>query len=688
MDRKGWLILAVAALIVVSAAVAFAFQAPEGHGKSFTIVHTNDSHCHYDDADSVGFRTVSALKRELSGEGPTFTVDAGDFLSGSPCGLTTHGASSVEVMNSVGYDVGIPGNHEFDFGLGTLLERAEELNHPLICANLVYEATGDTVFPGYLIIEKGGIRVGFFGLITDEAPYVLMDGCMGGATVTDPVEAAGSMVSILKREKVDCIVAIGHLGVNIGQHCTTSDMLCNRVPGIDIFIDGHSHAEMEDGKLCDGSRELLPSDTTIACTGSFMKNVGIVRFSADGISAKLYRGPALNDTVTEEAIRCALERADERLGSAIGCTEVTLVGERVAVRNEETNLGDLITDLMRIDSGCQIAAVNAGNIRTSIYEGPIVLREIYDVDPLLRYVCRMEVPGSVIWEMMEISLSKAGLSKSGYLQFSGMTVTYDPEAESGHRVVSITVGDDAIDRAAAYSLVTTDDLCNGGDGYGILSGFDAQMYDTLDIVLIEGISGMATIHESDIIGNRLVAIINRSGPLAPRTYIVPDRDGRETGRHISSRPSVSVVLRLLLGDGDKYGVLVQCDLRIIRYAMGLCLVDPCYDVYQGILADLHSLFCPASTGEEAGETVGILQDYLVQDLFCVFGIVILVGVMIVEADVQGVDIIAVIVRGAAIIRTIDEQCCDGDHQSNLDDHHGYQDDRISVVHMGSPSYEY
>lgn len=63
------------------------------------------------------------------------------------------------------------------------------------------------------------------------------------------------------------------------------------MPGIDIFIDGHSHTEMEDGKVCDGSIVLLPSETMIASTGCHTKNVGIAGYGSAGIFAKLYRGP-------------------------------------------------------------------------------------------------------------------------------------------------------------------------------------------------------------------------------------------------------------------------------------------------------------------------------------------------------------------------------------------------------------
>jgi len=94
-------------------------------------------------------------------------------------------------MNSVGYDVGIPGNHEFDFGFPVLLERASSLNYPLICANLSHP-DGSSVFPEYVVLEKKGVKVGFFGLLTPDAAISVKTSKMGDTVVTDPVEASYS----------------------------------------------------------------------------------------------------------------------------------------------------------------------------------------------------------------------------------------------------------------------------------------------------------------------------------------------------------------------------------------------------------------------------------------------------------------------------------------------------------------
>jgi len=494
---------AVVAIVVLSAAM-IVFQTDDTHhDSSFTIIHTNDTHCFYDGDGGVGFATVSALREEYSKDRTVFTVDAGDFIQGNSYGTMTDGEGSIEVMNTVGYDLAVPGNHEFDYGFDIFMERMGQLDFPVICANLVYKDSGRSIFDEYLILERGGARVGFFGLLTTETEAETMAGNMGNSTVTDPVVAAKRMVSILEEKDVDCIVAVGHLGVTSRDHMT-SDRLCSRVPGIDIFIDGHSHTEMEDGKVCDGSIALEGSDTVIASTGSYLHNVGVITYDSGKIEAKLYRGPVLQYLKTQDAIDAVTAVVDEKLKTVIGRTEIELIGERKIIRNGETNLGDLIADTIRLSAGADVAVINSGCIRTSIGTGDITLKDVYDVMPFLNYTCILDVPGSVLWDEMEFSLALMGSDKGGFLQISGMTVTYDPDATES-RVISIIVGGTDLDKDATYRLATIDFVASGGDGNTYLKDYDATKYLALDMMFIGYVSDIGTITDGTVDVGRMIA---------------------------------------------------------------------------------------------------------------------------------------------------------------------------------------
>ena len=503
--NRNHLIAFVTALSLVLCSVAIVCSDNGAGADSFVILHTNDAHCHYDDEGSMGFETLSALKKEMSKDKVVFTVDAGDNLQGAAYGLFSKGKSSMEVMDLVGYDLVIPGNHDFDFGADVMKERLDGLNCPVICANLVYEDTKESVFEEYLVIERGGFKVGFFGLLTTETPVTSMPGNMGNMSVTDPVKAAEHMVQTLKAENVDCTVAVGHLGVDPNDYALTSDQVCSRVPGIDIFIDGHSHTEMEDGRICDGSRVLEPSDTVIASTGCYMKNIGVITYTHDKITAKLYRGPFMSDTYAHDVVAKVHEKYDKEFSEVIGRTTIRLNGDRADVRNKETNLGDFLADIMLDHAGTQIAIVNGGSIRDSIEPGDITLLDVYNLFPFLNYVCRLEVKGSDIWAEMEYSLALIGETDGGFIQVSGMTVTYDPDAEKGHRVVSIDIAGSNIDPDAMYEMATIDFIWRGGDNNRIFVDYEAESVGIVNDIFIDHIKDIGTIDDSTISGGRLVA---------------------------------------------------------------------------------------------------------------------------------------------------------------------------------------
>ena len=92
-------------------------------GKEIIILHTNDIHCGI--SDNLGIDKVSQYKKNLKKEGyPVALVDAGDAIQGAPIGTLSNGESIIKIMNAVGFDFAIPGNHEFDYGMERFLKLA------------------------------------------------------------------------------------------------------------------------------------------------------------------------------------------------------------------------------------------------------------------------------------------------------------------------------------------------------------------------------------------------------------------------------------------------------------------------------------------------------------------------------------------------------------------------------------
>ena len=497
-------IAAVAVLIVLIG--SFIASNDDSGDVSFVILHSNDTHCYLGSDGNLGFATLKSLKEEKLSQGDTvFVFDAGDFLQGNVYGTMTEGSASVMIMNEVGYDLGVPGNHDFDFSFSVMMERVSKLNYPLICSNLIYGSTGESIFEEYKILKKNGVTLGCFGLLTPDTESSTKKGNMEDAVVTDPYKAAERMVSILKQKNVDCIVCLGHMGVG-DESSVKSDEICNRIPGIDIFIDGHSHTEMENGKVCDGSIELLPSDSVIASTGCYCKRFGIVTVDTEGdIAAKLYRGEAREDFIIDGLVATVHDEVDRKLDTVVGSTTIYLDGKKEHVRAHETNLGDLIADSMRTYTGTDIAMINGGGVRTSLQEGDIKMKDVFNIMPFLNENVTLTVTGDNVYSAMEIVYSHGGEIYAGFLQVSGIVVTYDLSKEAGSRVVSITMDGKEIDRSASYTLTTLDFVATGGDGMDAFVGIPTQVSGYDYEMFADYLGKIGPIDDSKIPGERQVS---------------------------------------------------------------------------------------------------------------------------------------------------------------------------------------
>ena len=507
ITNKKIVAIAVVAVLAVLVASYVAYGSPDDSSKGFVIIHTNDTHCYYGDDGSLGFSTVKALIEQKEAEGNTvFVMDAGDFLQGSVYGTLSEGEYSVEVMNTVGYDLGIPGNREFDYTYEVFTERANALDYQLLCANMIHGETGKNVLPEYMIVEKGGVKLGCFGLLTPDTVESVKKGYMGDCVVTDPVEASKRMVSTLKGMGADYIIAVGHIGLE-STATVRSDEICNKVTGIDIFIDGHSHTEMEDGKVCDGSIDLLPSDTIIASTGAHNDHVGIITVSGKGdVSAKLYRGEPIPEKSVDSVVKHIHDEVDGILSEKIGTTEAYLDGERTHVRNMETNLGDLVADCYRATYGTDIAIANGGSIRASVKVGDITKRDAYNVCPFVNDIWSMQVTGKQLKGAMQLSLSRMGQDAGGFLQVSGMKVTYDPSAEADSNLVAIEVGGKVIEDDDTFTIVMIEFLGLGGDDYEMFAGNPHEVVGATPIDLMDYIEKIGTITEDTIQVGRIVPV--------------------------------------------------------------------------------------------------------------------------------------------------------------------------------------
>ncbi|NMB24053.1 MAG: multifunctional 2',3'-cyclic-nucleotide 2'-phosphodiesterase/5'-nucleotidase/3'-nucleotidase [Firmicutes bacterium] len=453
------LLLVVTLLLALS---SFVVQAAD----TLVILHTNDTHARLestspeaDAAPAGGMVKIATLVDELRENGldNILLLDGGDAWHGTNVANVFEGKSVVEVMNLMGYDAMTLGNHDFNYGQVALAQRKGEAVFPVLAANVLEEGTGEPIAYSALIKPVGDLTVGIIGLVTTETPYVTHPKNVEGLVIADPIARAKSLVSYV-RPQADVVIALTHLGFEADQ------VLAEAVPGIDVIVGGHSHTRLEE--------PVVIGNTYIVQVGEHAKELGYLELTLeDGQLTNAVRklvpasaDVADNGQVVETVARWGKE-LEAKMGQEVGTASVILDGERANVRVKETNLGNLVADVMREAVGADIGVNNGGGIRASIAAGPITVGDIYTVLPFDNTLVKVEILGRDLLGALEHSVRLYPEQNGGFLQVSGLEMTFDPSQEAGARVQEVLIGGQALDPDKTYTVATNDFLAAGGDGY-------------------------------------------------------------------------------------------------------------------------------------------------------------------------------------------------------------------------------
>jgi len=500
-------------LVIMPNQAAFAAEV-----QTLTIVHVNDVHGRVEEnagSKELGFAKLRTAVEMMKEEDPNLLfLNAGDAFHGTTIVNLTSGEQMVEMMNAMEFDAMVPGNHDFNYGYEQLMKLKGLAEFPILGANIVHENTTKSDFDPYVIYTmENGLKVGIFGLGTDETKYKSSPKNTVGIEFTDAVAAGKKMVAELQ-SKTDIIIALVHLGDDASS-INTSDKLAMEVPGIDLIVDGHSHTILKEGKLVNG--------TLIVQAEAYTKNIGIVKME---ITDGALTSAAARLMPYEEA--AVLEADEEILGLiaevkvvnepivsvVVGKTLVELDGVREHVRTGETNLGNLITDAMRMSTGADVAFTNGGGIRASIDVGDITVNEILTSFPFTNTLAVIEVTGAELLAAIEHGVKDYPAAAGQFPHVSGMKYTFDAGKPAGSRVTMVMIGDEALDPAKTYKVVTNDFMAVGGDGYTMFSNkpFVGEG-GLLSDVLIEYVE--ANVEISPAVEGRVTAIPAPPAPPAP-----------------------------------------------------------------------------------------------------------------------------------------------------------------------------
>ena len=469
------------------------------------ILHTNDVHCGID--DSIGYAGLAAYKSEMEaqyGADRVTLVDAGDAIQGGAVGTLSDGAYVIDIMNQVGYDLAVPGNHEFDYGTGNFLDLAtNRAKFPYLSCNFRELATGSTVLNSYWIEDYDGVKVAYVGISTPESlskttPAHFQDG--NGVFLYDFFQGADGLylytavqaaVNDARAQGADYVVAIGHLGNTGITPAYTSEAVISHTTGIDAFIDGHSHETYERTVSNAAGEKVI-----LVQTGTKLNAIGkvVIEPATGNISSGLVTDYAEKDPAASAFIESLMADFSDTLNQVVASSDVTLTTMDPAtglrrIRNDETNLGDLVADAYRVVMGADIGMVNGGGIRADIEAGNVTYEDILNVHPYGNEMCLAVATGQEILDALELGAMNAPLEDGGFQHVSGLTYTIDLSVPSSvvldatgsfagvagpYRVTNVLVNGQPLNVNSTYTVASHNYMIKEGG-----SGFNMFMDNTL-----------------------------------------------------------------------------------------------------------------------------------------------------------------------------------------------------------------
>jgi 5'-nucleotidase len=471
---------------------------------------------------------ASNIAAAEAGADNSIFVSAGDLIGASPLiSSLFHDEPTIEAMNLLGLDINGVGDHEFDEGPDELLRMAFGGSHPVdgdldgdgfagadfefLAANVVVDATGDTLFAPYTIRNFEGVDVAFIGLTLEGTPSIVSPSGVAGLTFNGEAETVNALVPELQQDDVESIVVLIHEGgvSDGGQNDCGSGLtgpIAEIVPllddAVDLVIAGHTNDEFVceiDGKwvtMADNRGRLFSEiDVTLNAVTRDMVVVAI-----DNVP-NLQAGVTPDPTVTALIDKYAA-LAPPLANEAIGAITSDII--RAANAAGESALGDVVADAQLAATApagfgeSVVAFMNPGGIRSDLLFAPsgaelggeVTYAEAYTVQPFGNSLVTMTLTGAQIDTLLEQQW--LGQTSPRILQVSdGFSYTWDASQPDGSKVDASTIringvvvvpGDD-------YRITVNSFMAAGGDNFSELLNGTNPLGGAIDLDALVGYLG-------------------------------------------------------------------------------------------------------------------------------------------------------------------------------------------------------
>ncbi len=403
-----------------------------------------------------GIAHIGASMRAAVPEERSIILDNGDMWTGPVESTMLKGEPVVAAYNALGVAAANIANHEFDFGLEVLEQRAKEATFPFLAANVrEVEGGGSPSFlEQWTVVERAGVKVGVLGLSFRDTPRTTLARHVRGLRFDDYEETARREIPQMLAAGADVIVVLLHDVPSVGRELVES--LAGSVP-IHLVVVGQDHRPSSERV---GPVPVVNPGPFGASYARFDLRIDRESRAVQAVDARVVEVGGDRDApphppllALEQIAADAKSRTDALAGETLG-----RLGQPLPVGDfEQSPLGQFIVDAWMTALVDQIdaAMLNHGAIRQPLGQGPVTLGDITSVMPFENNVFLVELTGAQLSSQLTID----------HPVVAGFTWTFR-QGKAGREVV--TVVDDRgepIDPERRYRVAILDFMYGGGDGF-------------------------------------------------------------------------------------------------------------------------------------------------------------------------------------------------------------------------------
>jgi 5'-nucleotidase / UDP-sugar diphosphatase len=473
-------------LLLFNTSQLWAYQ--PGKTYKITVLHTSDHHGHFnknrygEGGLAAQMTLINKIRREVfEKKGITLVFSSGDINTGTPASDFFEAEPDFMAMKLIGFDGMAVGNHEFDNSLSIILKQQKTGSFPFLSANILSNKDNALPFKNFIIKEFSGLKIGIFGLTTDDTPMICQPENIKELIFHSPIETAGKLVPILKK-KSDIIFSITHLGYyKDGKHGNNAPgdvTLARTVKGIDAIFGGHTH---------DAFKEVVyENETAIIHSGDTSRYISRSDFEfSDGeLSLKNYKLIPVNlkkkviinnkkvrkfieheireDSKLLTLLSPFLEQGKKELEQEVGIAHDFIDGRRKSIRFRKTTMGNLFTIAIKKMVNADAAIINSGGIRDSFEKGIIRYSDLLRVHPFNNTICKVSLTGMEVKKYLG-EVVKFNPGEGSFPQMSGIKLTVKDKK------ISIKINGKPVEDNKIYTLALNNYITSGGDRYPLLS---------------------------------------------------------------------------------------------------------------------------------------------------------------------------------------------------------------------------